>query len=48
MGYWNQLETYISRHSEVGFSHGICPECAEAMYPGHAARRAQKKDPPQG
>lgn len=24
---WDQLETYISRHSEALFSHGICPEC---------------------
>lgn len=28
-GYWNQLETYISLHSEALFSHGICPECFE-------------------
>ena len=26
---WNQLETYISNHSEAIFSHGICPDCAE-------------------
>jgi len=26
-GYWNQLESYISEHSEVLFSHGICPDC---------------------
>lgn len=26
-GYWNQLETYISDHSSVLFSHGICPDC---------------------
>ncbi|MBF0202072.1 MAG: hypothetical protein HQK66_12315, partial [Desulfamplus sp.] len=32
-GYWNQLETYISRHSDVQFSHGICPECAQKLYP---------------
>lgn len=25
---WNQLEKYISTHSEALFSHGICPECA--------------------
>lgn len=24
---WQQLETYISRHSEAKFSHGICPVC---------------------
>lgn len=28
-GYWNQLETYISEHSEALFSHGICPDCFE-------------------
>ena len=32
-GYWNQVEEYISDHSEVRFSHGICPKCAEEMYP---------------
>ncbi len=26
---WDQLETYISNHSEALFSHGICPECFE-------------------
>jgi len=24
---WQQLESYISQHSEAKFSHGICPEC---------------------
>ena len=28
-GYWNQLEQFISRHSEAEFSHGICPTCYE-------------------
>ena len=27
--YWNQLEAYIDMHSEVEFSHGICPDCAK-------------------
>jgi len=26
---WNQLEQYISDHSEAHFSHGMCPACAE-------------------
>ena len=26
---WNQLEQYISTHSEARFSHGICPQCLE-------------------
>jgi DNA-binding response OmpR family regulator len=25
--YWQQVETYLSEHTEVRFSHGICPEC---------------------
>jgi hypothetical protein len=32
-GYWNQIEVYISEHSEAEFSHGICPECAQKLYP---------------
>jgi hypothetical protein len=31
-GYWNQLEAYIRDHSEVEFSHGICPECEKKLY----------------
>ena len=26
-GRWNVLESYITKHSEALFSHGICPEC---------------------
>ena len=32
-GYWNQIESYIKKHSMAEFSHGICPECAEKLYP---------------
>jgi CheY-like chemotaxis protein/HPt (histidine-containing phosphotransfer) domain-containing protein len=32
-GYWNQIEAYISDHSEAEFSHGVCPECAKKLYP---------------
>lgn len=32
-GYWNQLEQYFSEHAEVGFSHGICPDCATEIFP---------------
>ena len=32
-GYWNQIEKYILDHSDVQFSHGICPECAKKLYP---------------
>ena len=29
--YWQQLESYLSDHSEAQFSHGICPECYEKI-----------------
>ena len=32
-GYWNQIESYVQKHSEVDFSHSICPKCAETLYP---------------
>ena len=41
-GYWNQLEQYISDHSDVGFSHGICPECMETQFPGRVSRSGNR------
>ncbi len=32
-GYWNQIESYIKKHSEANFSHGLCPDCAKKLYP---------------
>ncbi len=32
-GYWNQIEEYIRDHSEAEFTHSICEECAEKLYP---------------
>jgi PAS domain S-box-containing protein len=32
-GFWNQVENYIMRFSEASFSHSICPECVERLYP---------------
>ncbi|BCS98951.1 hypothetical protein DSLASN_45830 [Desulfoluna limicola] len=31
-GYWTILESYLSTHSDVEFSHGICPDCMKALY----------------
>ena len=35
-GYWGQIESYISDHSEAEFSHGICPDCMKKLYPDFA------------
>jgi PAS domain S-box-containing protein len=32
-GYWDQVESYISNHTEARFSHAICPECMKKLYP---------------
>jgi len=32
-GFWNQVEKYVSEHTEAEFSHGICPDCATELYP---------------
>jgi hypothetical protein len=31
-GYWKQVETYVSEHTDTVFSHGICPECEKKAY----------------
>jgi adenylate cyclase len=47
-GYWQQIEAYIRDHSEADFSHGICPDCAVALYPelNHAKTGTDMARPP--
>ena len=33
-GYWDLIENYLQEHTEAELSHGLCPECMEAMYAG--------------
>lgn len=33
-GFWQQLEEYLSEHSEAEFSHGLCQPCIKRLYPG--------------
>lgn len=42
-GYWNQIEEYISEHSEAEFSHSICPDCMKELYPDIYEKRIQNK-----
>ncbi len=32
-GYWSQIESYIQERSEAEFTHGICPDCKDKLYP---------------
>jgi len=42
-GYWDQLEAYISKHTDAVFSHGLCPECAE-KYRAEIKELSNKRD----
>lgn len=33
MDRWQLIENYVRDHAGVVFSHGICPECRDAIYP---------------
>lgn len=32
-GYWKQIESFVEEHSSARFSHGLCPNCLEELYP---------------
>ncbi len=32
-GFWQQVEYYISTHSQAEFSHSLCPNCLQELYP---------------
>ena len=32
-GYWHQVESYVTKHSQAEFSHGLCQACADKYYP---------------
>ncbi len=32
-GYWQVVDDYIRQHSLAEFSHGLCPACAQKLYP---------------
>ncbi|MBN1219298.1 MAG: hypothetical protein JXM69_10250 [Anaerolineae bacterium] len=44
-GYWQQVETYISEHSEALFSHGLCPDCIEKLYPEYSQKMQEANSP---
>jgi hypothetical protein len=31
-GFWHQVESYVSQHTEADFSHGYCPDCLNNAY----------------
>jgi PAS domain S-box-containing protein len=47
-GFWSQIGSYISRHSDAKFSHGICPDCTKKLYPEFADEPGQSQSPAPG
>jgi PAS domain-containing protein len=43
-GYWQRLESYISERSGAQFSHGLCPECTERLYPDLCKETVKSKE----
>ncbi len=41
-GYWHMVETYISSHANVEFTHAICPDCMEELYPEFLDKKDKK------
>lgn len=33
-GFWSNVETYLSKHSDFTFTHGICPDCSNKFIEG--------------
>ena len=31
-GFWQQVEEYISNHSDAVFTHGLCPDCIRKYF----------------
>ena len=42
--YWQQVETYISEHSDARFSHSICPGCYENVVRPSLAQAAGRRE----
>jgi CheY-like chemotaxis protein len=42
--YWQQVEGYISAHTEVQFSHSICPQCYETIIVPQIERLASQEE----
>ncbi|MDD2853581.1 MAG: MASE3 domain-containing protein [Desulfuromonadaceae bacterium] len=45
-GYWSQLEIYIRDHSDMDFSHGVCPDCMKEQLAGIEYGRVKESTKP--
>lgn len=43
-GYWQDVAVYVREHTEAEFSHGICPDCMQKLYPEFYGKLANESD----
>ena len=43
-GYWDQLEIFISDHSDAKFSHSICPSCMKEEFPDYYEKYREEEE----
>ncbi len=43
-GYWNEIETYFLKYSEIKISHSLCPECLAKLYPEHSEKISREDE----
>lgn len=42
--YWESIEAYLHKHFNANMTHGICPDCAEKLYPGLTRRNTSSRE----
>lgn len=47
-GYWRQVEEYMSTYAKVEFSHSLCPDCLQELYPEYAYEIEQSEKDKRG
>ncbi len=43
-GYWHQVEVFITNCTDAKFSHSVCMECMQKLYPDFVGKLVNKKD----
>lgn len=43
-GYWQSVEKYISQRTEAKFTHSICPDCLQELYPEYYQKKYGKNE----
>lgn len=43
-GYWQQVETFISKHTDASFTHSYCPKCAKIYFPDYEPKSSDQPE----